>query len=51
MRTTLGLLQKFFYTTITQMSFLKRSETIICKIVEYKLEQAFSNTIRGDVQR
>ena len=33
------------------MSSLKRNEKITRKIVEHKLEEAFSDSIRGDVQR
>ena len=31
------------------MSFLKRNEKIIRKIVEHKLKETFSDSIRGDV--
>ena len=33
------------------MSSLKRNEKIILKIVEHKLEEAFSDSLRGDIQR
>ena len=33
------------------MSSLKRNEKITRKIVEHKLEEAFSDSIRGDVRR
>ena len=33
------------------MSFLKSNEKITSKIVEHKLEEAFCDSIPGDVQR
>ena len=33
------------------MSSLKRNEKITRKMVEHKLEKAFSDSIRGDIQR
>ena len=39
----------FSYTTITQMSTVKRNKKSLVKIVEHKLEEAFFDSIR-DVQ-
>ena len=51
MLTILRLLQKLLLYYYYSNAFLKRNEKSTGKIVEHKLEEAFSDSIPGEVQR